>query len=116
MLEFRLATEVTPNFDQGLIAYRERTVAVVRAHDSAVLAVAEPRIVGDGAVDCGPLIFVDAPELVAALAVSQPVFQVLTPADLDGPFDAAVWPHVSPYDIKYWRPGTLGEALFNYWD
>ena len=40
MIEFRLADDVTPNFHQGLIAYRERTVAVACTRDSAVLALA----------------------------------------------------------------------------
>lgn len=40
VIEFRLADDVTPNFHQGLIAYRERTVAVACTRDSAVLALA----------------------------------------------------------------------------
>lgn len=118
VIEFRLADDVTPNFHQGLIAYRERTVAVACTHDSAVLALAEPRTIDfvDGVGESGPLTFVDAPELVAVLAALLPGSQVLTPSELNGPFDAATWPHISSDDITYWRPGTLGEALFNYWD
>jgi hypothetical protein len=118
VIEFRLADGVAPNFHQGVIAYRDHTVAVVCARDSAVLALAEPRIIDfvDGVAESGPLTFVDAPELAAVLAPLLPGFQVLTPPELDGPFDAAAWPHLSSNDIKYWRPGTLGEALFNYWD
>ncbi|SDP91670.1 hypothetical protein SAMN05421507_12085 [Lentzea jiangxiensis] len=118
MIEFRLAGHVTPNFHQGLIAYRERTVAVACTRDSAVLALAEPRTIDfvDGAVESGPLTFVDAPELMAVLATLLPKSRVLTPSELNGPFDATAWPHISSNDIRYWRPGTLGEALFNYWD
>lgn len=117
VVEFRLADDVTPNFHQGLIAYRDQTVAVVCARDSATLAVAEPRSIDfvEDAGDSGPLTFVDAPALVAVLA-EQPGFRVLTPSELNGPLDAAAWPDLLPGDIRYWRPGTLGEALFNYWD
>jgi hypothetical protein len=118
VIGFRLAGEVTPNFHQGLIAYRERTVAVTCTRDSAVLALAEPRTIDfvDGVGESGPLTFIDAPELVAALAALLPEYQVLTHSELNGPFDAAAWTHISSNDITYWRPGTLGEALFNYWD
>ncbi len=118
VIEFRLANDVTPNFHQGLIAYRDHTVAVACTRDSAVVALAEPRTTAfvDGARESGPLTFVDAPELVAALAALLPESRVLSPSELYGVFDAVAWPHVSSKDITYWRPGTLGEALFNYWD
>ncbi|MDX6481827.1 MAG: hypothetical protein QOG85_2337 [Gaiellaceae bacterium] len=114
MVEFRIADDVTPNFHQGIVAYRDREVAVVCTRDSAILAVAEPRNIGfpDGVQDSGPLRWVDAPELAAALA-ERPGFQVLDSSELDGPLDTAAWPGVLPSDIAYWRPGTLGEALFN---
>jgi hypothetical protein len=117
VIEFRLADGVTPNFHQGVIAYRDHTLAVVCVRDSALLAVAEPRIIEfvDGVMEAGPLTFVDAPQLVAVMAELQG-FQVLIPTELNCPFDAAVWSEVPASDIKYWRPGNLGEALFNYWD
>lgn len=118
LIEFRLAGDVTPNFHQGLIAYRERTVAVACTRDLAVLALAEPRTIDfvDGIRESGPLTFIDGPELVAALATLLPGSQVLTPSELNSPFDTTTWPHISSTDITYWRPGTLGEALFHYWD
>lgn len=117
MVGFRIADEVTPNFHQGVIAYRDHCLAVVSPRDSAVLTVAEPRVIdfADGAREAGPLTFVDAPELMAVLA-EQPGLEVLAAVDLNGPFDAAAWPDIDPADIKYWKPATLGEALFNYWD
>lgn len=118
IIEFRIADYVTPNFHEGIIGYRDRTVAVVCTRDSDVMAVAEPRNIDfvRGIVDASPLTFVDAPELAAAVAVLLPGVQVLTPAELNGSFTPAAWPHVLAYDIKYWQPATLGEALFNYWD
>lgn len=114
---FRIADGVTPNFHQGLIVYHDRTVAVACTRDSAILAVSETRITdfATGFVESDPLMFVDAPALTAALA-KMSGFQVLTPAELNGPFDAAAWPEVLASDIEYWRPESLGEALFNYWD
>ncbi|WP_067478630.1 hypothetical protein [Nocardia amamiensis] len=117
LIEFRSADEVTPNFHQGVIGYEDDRVAVIWRRDSALLAVAEPRALdaSEGVRESGPLTFVAAPALATALR-RQPGFQVLTTAELDGPFDAAAWPGLDPADIKYWKPATLGEALFNYWD
>lgn len=117
MIEFRSPDDVTPNFHQGIVAYGDYRVAVVWRRDSAVLAIAEPRVIdhADGANESGPLTFVDARELVAALA-EQSGFEAHTAADLNGPFDAAAQPEIDPADIEYWKPATRGEALFNYWD
>src|SRR5687768_6225047 len=71
MAEFRMSDGVTPNFHQGIVAFRDRpAAAVVLARDTAVLAVAVPRVIdlaGSSAVESGPLTFVDFPELTAAL-------------------------------------------------
>ncbi|MGW5137568.1 hypothetical protein ACWEPH_00655 [Nocardia beijingensis] len=91
MIEFRLVEGVAPNFLKASSRIR------------------------DGVNESGPLGFLDIPELVAVLA-EHPGFAVLTAADLDGPFDAAAWPGIDRADIDYWKPETLGEALFNYWD
>ncbi|WP_036509510.1 hypothetical protein [Nocardia aobensis] len=117
VVEFRVADGVTPNFHQGIIAYGDQQVAVVAVRHSTMLAVAEPRTIdcADGVTESGPMVFVDAPELVGALATS-PGFTVLTAADLNGPFVATAWPDIERSDIEYWKPHTLGEALFNYWD
>jgi hypothetical protein len=112
--EFRIADQVTPNFHQGIIDYRDRSVAVVLARDTGAVAVAEPRVVTGRFLEAGPLTFIDFPELIGALTDNP--FTVLTAAELAGPFDAAGWPELSDYDIKSWKPETLGEALFNYWD
>ena len=117
--EFRFcAGMVTPNFDQGVITYRDRTIGVFCARESGVplLAVAKPRVItGPDVSESGPLTFVEAHEVIGVLA-EFPGFRVLTPAELDGPVDLSAWPHLFPYDLRYWRPETLGEALFNYWD
>lgn len=114
-MEFRVADGVTPNFHQGIIGYRERSVAVVLTRDTGVVAVAEPRDVTGPEQDAGPLTFVDLPELTGALT-GEGRFTVLTAAELDRPFMAAEWPALSADDVRYWKPASLGEALFNYWD
>ncbi|MBB5805933.1 hypothetical protein F4560_005701 [Saccharothrix ecbatanensis] len=117
VVEFRIADCVTPNFHQAIIAYRDRVVAVVCTRHSALMAVAEPRAVdfANGWRDSGPLTFVDAPRLMALLA-DMSRFRLLTPDELNGEFDAEDWPEILAYDIKYWRPANLGEALFNHFD
>lgn len=117
MIEFRLSDGLPPSFHQGVIAYGDYHVAVVSLRDSAVLAVAEPRITDftDGVNESGPLAFLDHHELVSVLA-ELPGFAVLTAADLNSAFDAAAWPDIDRADINYWHPETVGEALFNYWD
>jgi hypothetical protein len=44
LVEFRVADGVTPSFHQGVIAYRDRTVAVVGDRALPLVAVAEPRV------------------------------------------------------------------------
>ncbi|WP_250005331.1 hypothetical protein [Actinoplanes sp. M2I2] len=114
VIEFRLGDGVTPNFSQGVIGYRDRSVAVVLTRDTGVAALAVPREVTGPDQESGPLTFVDDPHLLGALAGAG--LTVLTAAELDAPFQAAQWPAVSPADVKYWQPYSVGEALFNYWD
>lgn len=109
--EFRVP-DVTPNYYLGIIEYRDRTVAVAGGRDDEILAVAEP--VGDSDYG-GPLTFVDFPELVAVLA-EQPGYRVLTAAELGEPFEPEAHPRLNPTDVEYWKPETVGEALFNDWD
>ena len=117
IVEFRIADGVTPNFHQCVLDHGGHRVSIVctRERSEPVVAVAEPRVIDATAVDEGPLTFVEAPELVAVLAEFT-AFRVLTPAELAGPFDARTWPGCHPADLRYWRPGDLGEVLFNYWD
>ncbi|WP_410616589.1 hypothetical protein [Amycolatopsis sp. lyj-109] len=117
VVEFRVADEVTPNFHQGVLDHRGRRLSIVCTRDRTepVVAIARPRAIDGTAVEMGALTFVEAPELVAALA-EFPAFRVLTPAELAGPFDARTWPGYHPADLKYWAPADLGEVLFNYWD
>ncbi|MFE3171080.1 hypothetical protein ACFXPA_26085 [Amycolatopsis sp. NPDC059090] len=115
LAEFRIP-DVTPNFWQAVVQYPDRTISVVAANDAPVLALARPRSLDFApSREWGPLEFVDEPELAAVLAETDQ-FRVLTPADLERSFKAEDWPHLTRSDIAYWKPATVGEALFNYWD
>lgn len=43
-------------------------------------------------------------------------YRLLTAGELDASADPALWPSISSYDLRLWKPKSLGEALFNYWD
>ncbi len=86
-------------------------VAVVCDRELPLAAVAEPPVGGD----TGPLTFLDVPAPARALA-AVPGLRVLAAAELAAPFRQADWPHVLAGGLAYWRPATVGEALFTYWD
>lgn len=116
LTEFRISGHVTPNFHQGIVAYADRTVAVVCVRDAPLLAIAVPRVIEfTPARESGPLTFLDLPDLAAALTDAAG-FRLLTAAELNGPIDTVKWPRISRTDMRYWQPQTLGEGLFNYWD
>jgi len=110
VVAFVAAEGVTPNFHQGVITYRDRTVAVLCSRDDGSVAVAESYTEPMAAP-----VFVDEPDLVAVLTQFQG-FRVLTKPEADQPFDPAVCPDVDPRDVRYWQPETVGSALFNHWD
>ncbi|ANZ36090.1 hypothetical protein BBK82_08425 [Lentzea guizhouensis] len=101
---------VTPNFHHAVIAYRDRTVAVLCSRDDGSVAVTEP-------VDPGgcELVFLDEPELLAVVRQFER-FRALSQDDVERPFDHAAHPHVWVSDVRYWRPETTGQALFHWWD
>ncbi|MDD4964343.1 MAG: hypothetical protein PHI11_10555 [Gallionella sp.] len=62
--------------------------------------------------------FVDCAEIAAKLKEFYGI-NVMSKAELEAEFEltpeiAAIHPSIS--DLKYWRPQTMGEALFNWWD
>ena len=61
------------------------------------------------------LAFVSRPDLTPSF----PGFEALTPDALDTPVSRADLSLLDPAEhrqIRYWRPATIGEILFNYWD
>ncbi|WP_180146331.1 hypothetical protein [Desulfoluna butyratoxydans] len=57
--------------------------------------------------------FTDHSGLASSLRESYGI-EVLEKKELDGPFSSR--PYLHNYDIKRWKPKTLGEGLFNWWD
>ena len=116
LTEFRISHEPTPNFHQAIIAYTDGTVAVFCVRDAPLLAVAVPRVIEFTPTrESRPLTFVERPQLATILSQSDG-FRLLAIEELDAPIDLATWPQISRHDLRYWRPQTLGEGLFNYWD
>ncbi len=120
VIEFRISGGPAPSFHQGVIAFQNQTVAVACVRGAALLAIAVPRDLDfTPARESGPLSFIDIPDLAAALTdagADVEGFTVLTAFELDGPIDRARWPGMSSDDLRRWKPCSLGEALFNYWD
>ncbi len=57
--------------------------------------------------------FIDIPLLANALHYLAHI-SVYSNHQLYAPFIAQSW--MSKHDISYWKPKTLGDALFNWWD
>lgn len=64
-----------------------------------------------------PLAFID--RLRLAQILSETGFQVLTTAELSQPITSADLSGLTAQEheqVRYWKPATVGELLFNYWD
>jgi hypothetical protein len=114
VLEVVEANQPTPNFHLALLERHGDTVAVVGNREVPLLAITVPR----EAHKAGPLSFVDVVDLASALSQIEP-FKVLSVAELSRPLSQITSGELPPhdaYDIRYWRPKTFGEVVFNYWD
>jgi len=66
-----------------------------------------------------PFAFIDFPELTAPF---QPFFHILKRQELECPWmwtERELASRLHPQEIKeiiYWKPHTVGEAIFNFWD
>ncbi|WP_394613623.1 hypothetical protein JNUCC0626_27305 [Lentzea sp. JNUCC 0626] len=99
---------VTPNFHAAYVEYRDHrpTVAVLLTHAGDVALTHDH--------ERQPLVFADDAALTGVL--EELGLTVRTPAELHRPFRAADWPLLDARDVRYWRPETAGQALFNWWD
>lgn len=97
--------EVTPNFMSASLKIKQQTVYVLCSdnQDWAFSQQLQPF----------KLQFIDHPLLANALHNLANI-QVYCTSQLNAPFVAQSW--MSKHDINYWKPQTLGEALFNWWD
>lgn len=105
---------ITPNFHSAVIAYGQEQVMLLAHKHAPFLATAAP---GAGSA---PITFADDPRIHAALSQSPPApFRLLTLRELQAPLDLTdltALDHAELEQISYWRPGTAGELIFNYWD
>jgi hypothetical protein len=105
---------VTPNFYTITVEYPGHAVAVLKHRLLPLLAIAEPRPAGDS----GPITFIDQPDLATAIADTSGL-EVLAQEQLGTPVSRADLTGLDPDEhqqINYWKPATVGELLFNFWD
>ncbi|MFE9500579.1 hypothetical protein [Streptomyces collinus] len=104
-----------PNFHRVVIAFRDRRVAVLCHQTLSLLALATPPVESS----IWPLSFIDDPAIGPAIAALVRV-RLLTAAELELDWSRAATrpPAEVAYeeDLKYWRPGSVGEVIFNGWD
>lgn len=97
--------EVTPNFMSASLKIKQQTIYILCSdnQDWAFSQQLQPF----------KLQFIDHP-LLANMLHNLANIQVYCTSQLNAPFVAQSW--MSKHDINYWKPQTLGEALFNWWD
>ncbi|WP_433288321.1 hypothetical protein [Micromonospora sp. CA-244673] len=105
---------VTPNFHTVDITHGlHHHIAVLRHIALPFNAFARPQANGDGTIT-----FVDHPDLAAAITNLANV-QVLTVEQLRTSLSQVDLSALGPSEhdqIAYWKPNTVGELLFNFWD
>jgi hypothetical protein len=105
---------ITPNFHSAVITYGQEQVMLLAHQHAPFLAIAAP-VAGNALIT-----FAHDPRIHAALSLSPPApFRLLTLAELQAPLDLTdltALDHTELEQISYWRPGTAGELIFNYWD
>ncbi|RCU42870.1 hypothetical protein DU002_19190 [Corallincola holothuriorum] len=97
----------TPNFFAALMEQRGKEFAVLASINSdwAVVSEFEPSV-------C-ELDFIDSADVARELKYCHGI-DVISSKVLNGPF--VTRSYLSHNDVKYWKPQSLGEALFNWWD
>lgn len=97
---------VTPNFAAAEMRLPQETVYLLRSAQGhwACAASFDPSVPRLRFVTCH----------VLAKALGALDVHLLSPQELQAPFRRL--PGMSEADIRYWRPATLGDGLFNWWD
>ncbi|WP_320069258.1 hypothetical protein [Micromonospora sp. RTGN7] len=104
---------VTPNFHTIDITHAQHPIAVLRHIALPLIAFARPRAGGDVTIT-----FVDHPALAAAITNLTDA-PVLTGVQLRAPLSQVDLSALDSHEhdqIGYWKPTTVGELLFNFWD
>ncbi|MEW2356881.1 hypothetical protein [Spirillospora sp. NPDC029432] len=104
---------MTPNFYTAVIVRGEWRVAILAHRHLALLALAVPPAKGEMEVR-----FVEEPE-VAAVVAELGSFRLMSMEELRTPLDQADLSALAEAElaqVAYWKPHTVGELVFNYWD
>jgi hypothetical protein len=99
------------NFHWAELTRPDRQVVVVCNVVSGHIAFAAPLRAGE------PLSPRDDPILAGAFAEAG--WPLLTAAELVAPLDVSDHPDLAPVErkqIEYWKPRTIGDVVFNWWD
>ncbi|TDC45250.1 hypothetical protein E1212_29090 [Jiangella ureilytica] len=108
-----IKADVTPSFHTIDVAQAQHHIAVLRHTTVPLVAFARPRTSGDATIT-----FIDRPDLAAAITNLTDA-QILTAEQLGIPLPQADLSALGPHEhdqINYWKPNTVGELLFNFWD
>ena len=103
---------ITPNFHHGLFRAPEGSNIIILCNAF------QPLIALCSEIDFGVISFISEPNIEQTLT-SYTGYEVLTKEQLDAPVTdeelaALNGMEYSQYD--YWKPDTLGEIIFNWWD
>lgn len=104
---------VTPNFHTIHMADTHHRIAVLRHTALPFIAFARPHADGDVTST-----FIDHPDLAATLTTLTDD-RILTVEQLQTPLTHVDLSALDPDEhdqIDYWKPSTVGELLFNFWD
>ena len=104
---------VTPNFHAAVITVGEEQVQVLCNATCPIFALSEPS--SDG---CRTLVFIDRASIAESL-VRFGAPTVLTTSCLSPHLETADLAALDQSELdqlKYWKPQTIGEVVFNWWD
>jgi hypothetical protein len=104
---------VPRNFNRVTIKVGEETVDILCNCEYPMVAAS--RLQDDGSTQ---ITFMDVPGLAEAMRGVGP-FRVLSAEELASPVNAETLQDLDPAEIeqvKYWKPRTVGEVVFNFWD
>ncbi|MBB6350200.1 hypothetical protein FHU36_006772 [Nonomuraea muscovyensis] len=102
---------VTPDFHTAVIRSGELSAAVLGHMHLPYIALAR--------VPVGHVVFVDDWSDLEVALTSSGTFRLLTRSELETPIDLIDTSYLDGAErrqIAYWKPETLGELMFNYWD
>ncbi len=100
------------NYALAVLASGDATLAVALNGVFPLLAFATPPSGGQITLD-----FADCPALRAAF--EQFGYTVLPAAELDRPLTREMWQGLAEHEqkqVRYFRPGRVGDVIYNYWD